>query len=421
MASELDIDWLTSAAAVPWLEMATCAIDRPLALAARLRKGLPAERARLVAEQGELRRRAAKKFSTAERMFFTAQGLEQATDEVVARYKAARFSKSAAVADLCCGIGGDLMALARLGPTVGIERDRTTAAFAEENLRSTTARHAGELAPGRCGVSRVVIADAANFDASGFTAWHLDPDRRPTGRRTTHVELHEPGPHVIARLLAECPNAALKLAPAAVFDLPIPDASAPSATKIPWHEAELEWISRKRQCRQLVAWFGSLGRSAGQRRATLLANELSTATEDVVVATFEGRPGVELPAAARIGRFVFEPDAAVLAGDLTGALAAKYGLQWVAAGVAYLTADEPCDCSLLAEFEVLETMPYRPKHVKAWLRARGIGRLEVKKRGVDLDPRRIQAELQSVGDTEATLLLCRLSGKTTAILARPNR
>jgi hypothetical protein len=92
-------------------------------------------------------------------------------------------------------------------------------------------------------------------------------------------------------------------------------------------------------------------------------------------------------------------------------------LQAVAGNVAYLTADKPQVSRLLAAFEVLDVMPYRANPLKSWLRSRGIGRLEVKKRGVDLDPQRIQRELQVPGDNEAALLLCRIQGRITAILA----
>ena len=267
----------------------------------------------------------------------------------------------------------------------------------------------------------MIVCDAAEFIVTDFVAWHLDPDRRPGGRRTTRVELHEPGPEVVARLLGECPNGAVKLAPAAVFDESSGGRSEASRAGIPWREAELEWISRKRQCRQLVAWFGSLAQTPRQRRASLLASDLSTTDEHLVLGSFVGQPGAVPPIASHVGRFVFEPDAAILAADLTGALAAQYGLQSVAGGVAYLTADERRDSPLLAPFEVMEVMPYQAKTIKAWLRARRIGRLEVKKRGVELDPRRVQNELRAPGDKEATLLLYRIAGKITAILARRDR
>ena len=418
MASASDIEWLTSPAAEPWLEMAIREIADPLTLATRLRRALSPDRARMVIEQANLRQRAAEKFALAGRMLFTPRGLEQATDEVVASYKAARFPEAARVADLCCGIGGDLMALAGRGPVTGVERDGVAATFAEANLRVASAGVEVDRKIRRDEAFRVVVSDVTDFSLAGFSAWHLDPDRRPAGRRTTRVELHEPGPEVIARLLGERPDAALKLAPAAVLNDSRLDDAHSSPLGIPWHEAELEWISRKRQCRQLVAWFGSLSQTPGQRRATLLANDLSSRDDDLVRASFVGLPETALDVARQIGRFVFEADPSILAADLTGALAATHGLKPIAADVAYLTGDNPSDSPLLAAFEVLEVMPYQLKPLKSWLQARGIGRLEVKKRGVDLDPARVSRELQTSGDNEATVLLCRLHGKINAILAR---
>jgi hypothetical protein len=416
-----DIQWLTSLAATAWLDLAVGWTGEPLALVTRLRRELTADQARLVVEQAGLRRRAAAKFTQAERMFFTAHGLEQATDEAVARYKAGRFPTQQSLADLCSGIGGDLMALAERGTVVGVERDRTTAAFALANARA--ASDWPPLPPGKGRGedehegARVAVTDVARFPVADRAAWHIDPDRRPTGRRTTRVELHEPGPDVIGRLLGECPNAAIKLAPASDFGT-TSDGNDSTFDGVPWQNAELEWISRKRQCRQLVAWFGSLAGDPGRRRATRLSHKLTASGPELVVGSFVGSPHTDLQVAGAIGRYVFEPDAAVLAADLTGALADDQRLQSVAAGVAYLTADERRDSPLMDSFEVLDVMRYQVKSLKSWLRARGIGRLEVKKRGVDLDPARVKRELQMPGEESATLLVRRLGGKVTAILAR---
>jgi hypothetical protein len=415
-ATPADIEWLTGPAAAPWLDMAAQWTGEPLALLTALRMDLTADRAGLVVEQATLRRRGAAKFTDAQRMFFTARGLEQATDEAVARYKAWKLPLNQQLADLCCGIGGDLLAMAERGPVIGVDIDPITAALASANLRLPLPQREG-WGEGLPEGARIVVADVGNFRVADLAAWHLDPDRRPAGRRTTRIELHEPGPEIIARRLGECPNAAIKLAPGADFGTKA-DAKSVGSDVIAWREAELEWISRKGQCRQLVAWFGSLARAPGMRRATRLASSLSVRGAELVVASFVGSPGVQPPLAGAIGRFVFEPDAAVLAADLTGALAADLELQPVASGTAYLTADEPRHSALLDSFEVLAVMPYQVKSLKAWLRARGVGQLEVKKRGVDLDPLRVKRELGVPGDETATLLVCRIGRKMTAILAR---
>ena len=132
----MDYRWLTTEAAAKWLDLAAVADEPTLKLAARLRKDLTAEQVHLVLEQVGLRRRAAEKFSLAGQMFFTAKGLEQATDEWLAAYKAKKFADGdgGVLADLCCGIGGDLVALAGRGPVVGVDRDPVAALFAEANV-----------------------------------------------------------------------------------------------------------------------------------------------------------------------------------------------------------------------------------------------------------------------------------------------
>ena len=366
-----DVLFLTGPDAQPWLRLAAGERD-PFKAANQLRKELSADRARLVIEQAELRRRGTEKFSLAERMFFSRVGLEQATDEAVARYKAARFPVGARVADLCCGIGGDLMALAERGPLVGVDRDPAVARIAEVN--------AGLLAAS----ATVEVANVSRYSVADFAAWHIDPDRRPDGKRTTRIALHDPGPQIIARLLDENASGAIKLAPASDVVTGKQSRDEP-ATGVPWHDAELEWISRKRECRQLVAWFGLLAAHAGLRRATVVLNSIGD-PGPVRSETFVGSAGVPLPSAPAIRRYIVEPEAAVLAADLTGALANRYGLQAVSTTAAYLTSDTPVATALLAAFEVVEVLPYDAKKLASWLRARGIGAVEVKKRGVEIDP-----------------------------------
>ena len=400
-ASPDDYCWLVSSAAADWLHEAAAAGPNLVAATARLRKGLSAERTHLVLEQAELRRRAKSKFELASSMFFTPIGLEQASDSIIARYKAQRFGDFVDVTDLCCGIGGDLLALAQLGQTVGVDRDVAVSILAEANLRVA----AEAVEPGaslRRGESFVVTGEVTPRSVDDCGAWHLDPDRRPAGRRTTHVELAEPSPAAIDALRDVQPNGAVKLAPAS----DVPD---------DWSgEAELEWISRGGECRQLVVWFGRLASAVGQRRATAL-DKLGGAAS--ICGPVSGEPP-RAPVAAQLGRYLFEPDAAVLAAELVGTLANDFSLRSIAPGAVYLTGDSSMASALLTPFEIQEVLPLDLKRIKALVRARGIGQLEVKKRGVDHDPAAIQKQLRGPGSERATLILTRIKDDAIAILAR---
>ena len=101
-----DYQWLVGDEAARLLKELAGSPGDTLALAARLRRQLSAERAHLVLEQLELRERGKRKFTAAARIFFTPRALEQATDQWVATYKAARFAGAGPTADFCCGLGG---------------------------------------------------------------------------------------------------------------------------------------------------------------------------------------------------------------------------------------------------------------------------------------------------------------------------
>ncbi|HTU26729.1 MAG TPA: hypothetical protein VMF30_15080 [Pirellulales bacterium] len=399
-AALADLAWLVSPAAAACLSSAAEERD-PLARAARLRSELSAERARLVAQQVELRHRAARKFAAAERMFFTPVGLEQATDGWTAAYKAARFAGAGRVLDFCCGIGGDLTALATRTAAHGVDRDPAAALLAEANCRALL-----ELSPAgepTFPAAAVTVGDVSPDQLVADDAWHIDPDRRPSGRRTTQVALHDPPAGVIDSLLAAAPAGAVKLAPAAEL---------PAA----WRDAaELEWISSARECRQLVAWFGPLAGQPGRHRATLVprGGEPGAAAP----ASFSGLPDVECPVAAVVGQYVFDPDPALVAARLVGALAREQGLAALVAGGAYLTADHPLDHPLLAALAVSEVVPWDVRRLKRLLAERRIGRLEVKQRGTRFDPATVARELKVAGDAAATLILYRRAKSVVAILA----
>jgi hypothetical protein len=88
-----------------------------------------------------------------------------------------------------------------------------------------------------------------------------------------------------------------------------------------------------------------------------------------------GEANVEIPVAENVGRYVFEPNAAVLAAGLTGRLAAISGLQAIAAEIPYLTGDQAIDSPLLDGFEVSETMPFNIRRLRQHLRRLGIGHI----------------------------------------------
>lgn len=336
--------------------------------------------------QVQLRHRAEAKFGDlAARMYFTPDGLEQATRLRVAEHRAARLAMAApsSVVDLGCGIGGDLVAFSRAGLTVaGIDRDPLRVEVARANL----------AALGLGGA--VQQADADELDLAGFGVVFADPARRNAAGRVFDVEGWSPPWPFVQQLLTR--PACVKVAPGIPHDL-VPEG------------VEAEFVSDGGDVKEAVLWSSYL--ATARRRATVIrAGGLATLTDEDDPGDRSERP---------VGRYLYEPDGAVIRAGLVTAVAAGVHGGLVDEHIAYVTGDEAFSTPFARSYEVLEELPFKEKALKAALRERGIGRLTIKKRGVDVVPEELRKRLALSGPDEATVVMTRVAGKGTALLVRP--
>lgn len=341
-----------------------------------------------VVGQARLRVKARAKFGEfAERMLFTRAGLEQATRLNVATLHAVRLRRAGImrVADLGCGIGGDSLAFAGAGLAVeAVDADQVTSAIAAYNLApfpDASVRHGTAEAS--------VPPDGA--------IW-LDPARRTAG----HNETTRTSPADWSPSLDWCFEVArrhptgIKLGPGLDRDL-IPD------------DVEAQWVSADGSVVELVLWSGELARP-GLRRSALVTQGGET-HEITAAADADDEPVREL------GAFLHEPDGAVIRARLIGEVARSLQAGMVDEQIAYLTGDAALTSPFVQSFRVRETMPAHVKTINQALRRADIGRLEIKKRGMDIDPAAFRRKLTLKGSAAATLILTRTPGGRVAILA----
>src|SRR4051812_17063757 len=343
-----------------------------------------------VLTQSKLRRKAQAKFGEfSTSMLFTEAGLEQATRLPVAARHAGRFRAAGIrrVADLGCGIGGDALALAALELEVtAVDADEVTAAIASFNLAPFPS-------------ATVEQRRAEDVDLSAVDGVFLDPARRTAGHSQTE-RLIDPDDYTpslgFAYELATARSVGLKLGPGFDRDL------IPST-------AEAQWISADGQVVELGLWFGGLARPGIRRAALVLRGD----DADELTADSDSEDAETGP----LGEYLYEPDGAVIRARLIGDLARRIGGWMVSDQIAYITADAPVETPFAAGFRILETLPYAEKDLRKALRQRGIGTVEIKKRGVDVDPAALRRRLALNGDRPATLILTRVAGRHTALLA----
>ena len=408
------LTWLGSPAGARLLAVATdlAAALTPLAAADRLRRLEPSTPLPVLTTalaQVDLRARAAPRFGTdAARMLFTRDGLEQATRRTVADHRARSLldrgtGSVRTVADLCCGLGGDLVALARAGLAVtGVDVDPVVLAAARANLDALSLR------------ADLLRADVTTVDLDRFDAVVTDPARRSGRGRETSPSSFSPDWSWVHGLLTR-PGAGV-----CVTTTPaLPHRMVPGG-------CEAEWVGEGGDVLEAALWSGALA-SGVRRRATVLSGA-GQGGDGPVTVTDADLPA-ELPAVRDPvpGDVLVEPHGAVVRAGLDGVVAARVSGALPAPGIAYVLARPEPSADAVADavgrlgvaFAVREVLPMRDRPLRTRLAELGVGRLEILKRGVDVRPEAMRLRLIGArpgGTAPATLVLTRTTSGAAALL-----
>ncbi len=369
--------------------------DAELGLGERLRARWPADLVAAALSQRELRLAARAKFRLAERMLFTRAGLEQASAEAVAGHRARRYQGVAAVADLCCGIGGDLVALAPGRTVLAVDLDPVHLRMAATNAAvygagPDLASRAGSLqGSGPDGAVEALLADARAVPLDGVEAVFVDPARRDGGRRFAPGASEPPLAWCLG--LAERVEAVgVKAAPGLPLDL------VPAG----W---EVELIADGRDLKEAALWSPAL--ATAPRRATILPEGW----------TLTPAPGPPV-ACAPPGAYLLDPNPAVTRAGVVETLARTLGAWKLDERIAFLSTDEPPRTPFGRPLRVEASMPYGLKRLRASLRALGVGAVDVRRRGLAGDVDELRRRLRLDGDRRATVVLTRVLDRPWALV-----
>jgi THUMP domain-like/RNA cap guanine-N2 methyltransferase len=356
--------------------------DRALELARSLRGRYPPDLVAAALTQQELRNAARAKFSRAEQMLFTRAGLEQASSQVTACHTAARYPAGAVVADLCCGIGGNLTALGRGRCVMAVDLDLEGLEFA---------RHNAAVYGAAAGLA-AVCADVTGIALGGVDAVFVDPARRAGGRRLA-AGRSEPPLGWCLGLAGAVPAVGIKAAPG------LPRELVPAG----W---EAEFVAVGRDLKEAMLWSPALATAAS--RATVLP------AGDTLAAK-RGVPGAEVRV-AEPGAFLLDPSPAVTRAGLVAELAVRLGAWKIDPEIAFLSADRELRTPFARTLRVLESAPWHERQFARRLRDLGIGAADIRRRGLAGDVPQIHRRLALRGPGRATVVITRASGRPWGLI-----
>ena len=376
---------LTAPEAGPLLERVTAAGPSSPALIKQLRREWPAEVVAAALELSIARARSESKFPGTTDLWSDVAGLEQASSRVTADWKAIRFREAGAegVDDLCCGMGGDAMSLARVATVRAVDLDPVRAWMAERNAGCEG-----------------VVAEVRTWSVEDRFI-HIDPARRDSGsgRRAWNPEDYQPCLTDVLDLLAGATGGACKLGPG----IPLPLPGRPDG-------AEIEFLQEGKRLVQAVLWTGALARHPDQRTATLLPDGL----------TLSGAPeeppfGDDLPVE---GDWLLEPRPALeRAGLVSCGLESVPGdPREIAPGLGLLHGADRSGSDWFTDWRIAAVMPLREKTIRSWLRKNDAGEVIVRTRGGAVEVDRWAKRLRGSGSRTWVVFGLRLGKTTRAII-----
>lgn len=299
---------------------------------------------------------------------------QQATPPAVAAYRAQFLQERNVdvVHDLTCSIGTEGQSY-RPSSYVGSDLDASRVAMAQHNIEHPVFR-----------------ADALTTTTTAEVCI-ADPARRQGGNRITRLDQLLPPP---ADLLATHGEMAIKC--------------APGIDHSEW-EGLACVVSLDGGVKETCLYTPGLGTG---KRAVVLNTTPEGIRTDVIE---DDRDEDELPEAGPVGRFLIDPDGAIVRAGLVRHYAAREGLHQLDPRIAYLTGDRlPQGTS---GFEFIEMVPM--KKLKAAMVAHDVGSLEILVRGQDVNPDQLRKKLRLKGSTAKTLVVTRIGTKGVAVLCGP--
>jgi THUMP domain-like len=331
-----------------------------------------------------LRRKAAAKFADPSRWLFTDEALQQATAEAVAARRARRLA-GADVHDATCSIGTELAALRNSASrVVGSDVDPVRLAMARHNVADVDICRADALRP----ITRDTVV-------------LVDPARRSGGRRRFDPRDYMPALDELLDVYRDR-ELVVKVGPGIDFD---------ELSRLGFR-GEIEVTSLAGSVREACLWSAGLAGDGVTRRATML--DTGESLTDV-----DQNDCMVAPA----GRWIIDPDGAVVRAGLVRHYAARHGLWQLDPDIAYLSGDRLPEN--VRGFEILDELNYSERRLRQALSARDVGAVEILVRGVGVDPDALRARLRLRGSQPVSVVIARIgsgaASRATAFICHPSR
>ncbi|MGL1936158.1 MAG: class I SAM-dependent methyltransferase [Fibrobacterales bacterium] len=324
-----------------------------LTLASKLAKSFTIEERSALISYLKLVPKFQKKYATQELLLCDQLALEQSTSKATASYKAEKCKGVTSIADFCCGMGGDSYFIDPSITVHGVDLSPERIAMYQHNM--------GLLHPN----FTVTHGDVTTIELSADIVF-IDPSRRSkaNSRRNWNPEDLVPTIPQITEIVSRYAGAMVKMPPATPLEI------------IPF-DCAVEYLGEGDECREMLLLTGTL---APNKKVTAV----NVLTGDTINAPINR--AIDSPPVASVQNYLYEPYKSVIRAHLIDQLITNLNLTLIDPLIAYCTSETPVSHPMLKRYRVIDTCPIGTKHVKKMVKKHTIGTLDIKKRGIRVEP-----------------------------------
>jgi len=336
-----------------------------------------------ILHQVNLQTRVMHKCPFAYRWLWTDKAAQQASAFAIAQYHGSLFAHYATVADLCCGIGSDLLFLSKnKTKCYAIDCDSEVLNLAQYNMNFFNRKN-------------IIYqnVNVCNFHEP-CEAIYIDPDRRKGSKRVHNIQDISPPFSQIEDLIKKYGNVAVKLSPVMNYEENL------------LKDYSFDFVSVGGELKECLLKSGEL---KTKKRAVLLPH----------LAIFQEK-GCEPTPISNLKQYLLEPDAAIVRAHLVNDLAAELGICRIDQHIALLTTDTPIYTLFCKMYRVVDTFYYKLERLNTYLLSRGIGVVDIKTKGFSQTVESFRGKLKLKGNGHAVVFIIRVASKHVCVICEGN-
>ena len=363
----------------------------PLKIATFLSKEYAPEERKLILDYFLLFKKMEEKFGTTDFLLCDKLALEQSTAKDISRVKGTFFPENVHVYDLCCGMGGDSFFLPDSIKITGVDLDENRLSMYLYNMKVFKKNPA---------VLNMNVCEVHKKENTKNAYFMIDPARRKAETENQRrLENLTPDFEEILEIAKHYKGGIAKLPPAFPLE------------KIP-RNSEIVYLGAHDDCRECLVLFGALMKNPHKIQAIQVHKNGTIDTSWISESDFSLIQNLSVKP---LNNYIAEPSPLLIRSHLFSELVPE-NAGILSENIAYITSETPIALTGFRNFKVLDFCPLSTSKIKGMLRKRNIGKLTLKKRGVEINPEQEIKRLSPKGNLEAILFYTRIQGEKYAIL-----